>query len=59
MEIPTIVATAGMIVHIGGSTAVARKKVYPNAKKFSTKFGVAQEVIAVSCQKKEKKQTGK
>ena len=59
MEIPTTVATAGMIVHVGGPTAVAREKVYANAKKFSTKLGVAQQVIAVSCQKKEKKQTGK
>ena len=48
MEIPTIVATAGMIVNVGGS-AIRRKKVYPNAKSLSVKFGVARKVIAVSC----------
>lgn len=49
MEIPTIVGPAGMLVNVGGSTALRRKKVYPNAKSLYVKFGVARKVIAVSC----------
>ena len=48
MEIPPIVGPAGMLVTVGGS-ALRRKKVYPNAKSLSVKFGVARKVIAVSC----------
>ena len=46
MEIPTIVAPARMIVQVGGTAAVARKKLYSNASKsLPIKFGVARKVI--------------
>ena len=60
MEIPRILAPAGMIVNVGGTTAVGRKTVYHNASKsLPIKFGVARKVIAVSCPKKRNRQINK
>lgn len=46
----TIVAPAGMTVHVGGADAIAWREVYPDANLFvSLELAVARKVIAVSC----------
>lgn len=47
----TIVAPAGMTVHVGGADAMAWREVYPDANFLilTLELAVARNVIAVSC----------